>query len=117
MLVRLVNAGCLLGIPALLLALIVGWFDPSAAHHDPIKVYPNGTALMERADRPVDRLEFRYTEEREDGGLYVEFNDGRALRFAPCEYEDSRRCFWDAGTSGNGAGTSFVRYAGRTFRY
>jgi hypothetical protein len=29
----------------------------------------------------------------------------------PCEYEDSVNCRWDAGTSGNGVGDSFVSLA------
>jgi murein DD-endopeptidase MepM/ murein hydrolase activator NlpD len=31
-----------------------------------------------------------------------------APTLAPCEYEDSTGCVWDAGTSGNGVGNSFV---------
>lgn len=32
----------------------------------------------------------------------------RFTDFKPCEYEDSNGCIWNALTSGNGVGTSFV---------
>lgn len=31
-----------------------------------------------------------------------------AVILPPCEYEDSNGCYWDAGTAGNGQGTSFI---------
>lgn len=39
----------------------------------------------------------------------------RALRVGPCEYEDSRNCYWDAGRMGNGVGNSFVDLRGKAF--
>lgn len=30
----------------------------------------------------------------------------------PCEVEDSRNCYWDAGSSGNGEGQSFIDIEG-----
>lgn len=38
------------------------------------------------------------------------------LRSIPsCEVEDSQDCFWDAGTSGNGDGQSFVDIGGTAY--
>lgn len=65
----------------------------------------------------VDRLAPTYAERVEGTPwLLVEFNDGRLVVLRPCQYEDGRRCWWDAGTSGNGIGRSFVRFAGQMFR-
>lgn len=33
---------------------------------------------------------------------------GTAVAMTPCQTEDSTMCYWDAGTSGDGYGTSFV---------
>lgn len=33
----------------------------------------------------------------------------------PCQMEDSQNCYWDAGTSGNGAGHSFIDIAGTAY--
>lgn len=32
-----------------------------------------------------------------------------------CEVEDSQNCFWDAGTSGNGEGESFLDIDGKAY--
>lgn len=37
------------------------------------------------------------------------------LVLPPCEYEDSPNCAWDASTSGNGIGHSFVDLAGTAY--
>lgn len=37
------------------------------------------------------------------------------LVLPPCEYEDSPNCGWDASTSGNGEGTSFVDLNGTAY--
>lgn len=47
--------------------------------------------------------------------LYVELNDGSTYLLRKCVYEDSARCYWDAGSSGNGVGKSFVSLRGRVF--
>lgn len=38
----------------------------------------------------------------------VEWSDGKRLTLLPCKYEDSRHCYWQADTMGDGYGTSFV---------
>ena len=38
-----------------------------------------------------------------------------ALLFPACAVEDDDFCMWDASTSGNGVGHSFVTLFGRTF--
>jgi hypothetical protein len=38
-----------------------------------------------------------------------------AIVLTPCEQEDSANCYWDAGTSGNGVGTSFVDIDGTAY--
>lgn len=40
-----------------------------------------------------------------------------AFLLAPCEWEDSANCHWDAETRGNGQGESFVDIAGLRVRY
>ena len=64
---------------------------------------------MIRFKRELRYIEFQATY------AYVEFNDGSAWRFAPCKFEDSSRCWWDAGHLGVRGGTSFIRYGGKTF--
>lgn len=32
----------------------------------------------------------------------------RTITLTPCEYEDSRNCYWDADVAGNGEGVSFI---------
>lgn len=90
--------------------------QPASIEVQPIKEFANGTVRFERADRPIVKRELRYVEFMPKGHAYVEFNDGSAWLFAPCEYEDSSACFWDAGFRGNRIGTSFIRYGGKTFR-
>lgn len=68
---------------------------------------------LEKADRDVTTVRVSYVEPVGARALYVEINNGAAYRLNPCRYEDGRHCYWDAGTSGNGAGDSFVRVAGR----
>ena len=36
---------------------------------------------------------------------------------APCEYEDSADCYWDAANRGNGLGNSFVDIDGLLFSW
>lgn len=47
--------------------------------------------------------------------LLTEFNDGRLVVLRPCRYEDGRRCWWDADTSGAAGGDSFAVFGGRVF--
>lgn len=102
-------------IIATLLTFGVGVLSAPSANAEAVKVFDNGTVRLEKADRKIQKRELRYVE-LQTSWAYVEFNDGSAWRFAPCEYEDSPRCWWDAGHSGNGIGSSFIRYGGKTFR-
>lgn len=89
----------------------------------PVKVcqnrtFDNGSLRVECRTRDVKtkRLELIYSHPVSRGRVYAEFNNGTAWYFAPCVYEDSGRCHWNAGKRGNGRGTSFIRYGGKTFR-
>lgn len=42
-------------------------------------------------------------------------NGEPASYLPPCLSEDSTNCIWDATTSGNGQGTSFIDYNGQTY--
>jgi hypothetical protein len=90
--------------------------SPASIEVSKVKEFANGTVRYEKADRAFKVRELRYFEHSLHGFAYVEFNDGSAWAFAPCEYEDSSACFWDAGFRGNRIGTSFIRYGGKTFR-
>lgn len=92
--------------------------DPAiaaTAHVSQVRVFDNGTIRYEKGDRPIVRRELHYVEFY-GKRAYVEFNDGSAWSFAPCEYEDSTRCYWNAGKRGNRIGMSFIRLGGRFFR-
>lgn len=104
-------------IIATLLTFGVGVLSaPSAsANVEAEKVFPNGTIRFDRSHWVKER-ELRYVELMPKGHAYVEFNDGSSWLFAPCVYEDSGRCYWDAGHRGNKVGTSFIRFKGKTFR-
>lgn len=88
-------------------SIVVG----GAAHADVTRV--------EKADRLVSHpkrvtyVEPTRRESEEDLLWYVEFRDGSSFLFTPCEVEDERNCYWDAGEMGNGAGESFVNLRGR----
>lgn len=43
---------------------------------------------------------------------YITIGSMNAALLTPCELEDSRDCYWDAGNSGNGVGESFVDIKG-----
>lgn len=47
--------------------------------------------------------------------LHVKFTDGSEFDFAPCKWEDSRTCHWDARQRGNGKGRSFVNLYGKVY--
>jgi hypothetical protein len=52
------------------------------------------------------------------GRLYVELSTGRVYpHLRPCPAEDSRHCFWDATTRGDGHGTPVVKVHGMTLPY
>jgi hypothetical protein len=50
-----------------------------------------------------------------DSRVLATFNDGSMYLVRRCAREDSPRCFWDARTSGNRRGRSFVRLSGATY--
>lgn len=72
---RIANVFCLAGLPALLLALVAGWFDPGAA------------GQIEPADRDVAQVHVAYVEQRTGRGVYMELNDGSTYRF-----RNEKRC-------------------------
>lgn len=39
-----------------------------------------------------------------------------SIALTPCEFEDSRNCYWNASERGNGQGSSFVNVAGFVVR-
>lgn len=84
-------------------ALIGLWLSPGRAY----------AVQLESADRQVDTVRVTYVEPVGARKLYVELNNGAAYRLNPCRVEDGRQCYWDAGDTGNGAGSSFVRVSGR----
>lgn len=84
-------------------ALVGAWLSPGRAY----------AVQLESADRPVETVRVTYVEPVGARRLYVELNNGATYRLNPCRYEDGRHCYWDAGTAGNGAGSSFVVVAGR----
>lgn len=49
------------------------------------------------------------------------YADGREcgvyVTLAPCQYEDSANCYWDASTRGNGNGNSFVDINGHLWTW
>lgn len=46
------------------------------------------------------------------GRAVVTFRDGSRWNFAPCRYEDSRNCHWNAAKRGNHVGRSLVDLRG-----
>lgn len=89
------------GIVAAAVATLI--LAPAAAHAD----------QLEPADRNVDTVRVTYVEPVGARGLFVELNNGAVYRLQPCRYEDSRHCYWDADSRGNGIGRSFIRVSGR----
>ena len=59
---------------------------------------------------------FRMKEDDDDDGIDVEGDDAdegadegaEGAEYAPCAYEDSNNCVWDARHMGNGTGRSYV---------
>lgn len=62
----------------------------------------------------MKNLRVRHFEKLARGRALVAVNDGSVWIFRPCPLEDSPRCWWDAGTSGNGYGHSFVQLGRKT---
>ena len=84
-------------------------------HADAAKPAHRQTYRVEKPARQVARLRVAYVEPMADGRAFVEFNNGAAWIVRPCPLEDSERCWWDAGHSGNGHGWSFVRLHRHTY--
>lgn len=86
-------------------AAVVATLVPAAGH----------AVQVEPATSHPAHVRVSYLEPMTRGRVWLELNNGAAYRLKPCEWEDSRGCYWDAGTSGNGHGHSFVtvRVAGR----
>lgn len=88
---------------AIIGALIGLWISPGRAY----------AGQVEPADRDVKRVHVTYVEPIRGRRLFVELNNGAAYKLRPCRFEDSRGCYWDAATRGNGRGRSFVVVSGR----
>jgi hypothetical protein len=93
--IALALMGTLLGVamlvtPAHARAVQLGEPKVERVHHDPV-LY-------------VEHVQRRW--------YYVELADGSSWMFTPCRQEDSRNCWWNAQTRGNGEGTSFVNIHG-----
>lgn len=84
-------------------AAVVAVAAPVAAHADPVPAVPGGVHVTSISHAPAgDRIT-------------VKLSNGAVDILAPCRYEDGRRCYWDAGTRGNGRGTSFIVTRGYVF--
>jgi hypothetical protein len=73
------------------------------------------TIVLAGPTHTVQHHKIRHFEKLARGRALVAFNDGSVVIFRPCPLEDSPRCWWDAGTSGNGIGHSFVQYHRHTY--
>lgn len=78
-----------------------------------------GTPSAVRLEPPVRKVatvKVTYVQPAKGNRIWVEFNTGSLWSVAPCKYEDSNNCYWDADKRGNGRGTSFVVLKGKTYR-
>lgn len=65
----------------------------------------------------AQRLQVVKSQPLPGGRLRATFNTGMVARFGVCPEEDSRDCYWDAGTAGipGSGGSSFVDYHGQAY--
>jgi len=78
-------------------------------------VFP--TYRLHSAQRKPQQIKVVRLHEIKGVRVVVKFNNGARWSMGPCEYEDSERCFWDAGRSGYPGGDSFVRMYHHTFYF
>lgn len=98
--IKLSNTGLMFGL-MLLLVVLPRTTDPDLAPPSPIEF------VSAETQKPyVSRV--TPVEKRVHTVWRVEWSDGKRLTLWPCKYEDSRHCYWQADTMGNGYGTSFV---------
>lgn len=91
---------------------LLGLAAPAPAH----AAY-DGTVRLDPPTRSVAHVRILETQQLRHGYLLVDFNTGSTWRVAPCRYEDSNNCHWDARKRGNGHGRSFVTLKGKTYYY
>jgi hypothetical protein len=72
-----------------------------------IKTFRNGSDRLRCPTHDARRVELRRVAFKGQEAR-VRFNNGAIWQLVPCRSEDSPNCYWNAGTSGNGAGDSFV---------
>lgn len=88
---------------AVIVTLLVGaWLT------GPGRTEPAAPAAVVSASAEVIHPHITHREHSAPRRLYVEVNDGSAHTLRPCREEDSRRCYWDSRTRGNGVGHSFA---------
>jgi hypothetical protein len=107
-LIKTTNTGLMIGF-MLLLVLMPRTTDPDLAPPAPIefvsasvptKIWVSKITPVEKPHNTVWR---------------VEFSDGKKVVLWPCVYEDSRHCYWQADTMGNGTGRTFLHARQRYF--
>lgn len=77
-----------------------------------------GTGSAVRVEPPVRKVahvRVTYVQRERTNRLSIEFNTGSLWSVRPCRYEDSKNCYWDARSRGNGKGRSFVTLKGKTY--
>lgn len=77
---------------------------PAAAHADPVEDQPGGVYVSRISSAPAGPR------------ITVTLSNVRTDQLRPCVVEDGRRCYWNAGTMGNGRGSDFLVLSGVLFR-
>lgn len=73
------------------------------------------TTRLEPPVRHVAHVKVVSVQETRTSRLWIEFNTGSLWSVAPCKWEHSNNCYWDARKRGNGKGKSFVTLKGKTY--
>lgn len=73
------------------------------------------TVRLEPPTRHVQHVAVTSARPGPGSTLVIRFNTGSKWRVVPCKWEDSRNCYWDARSRGNGHGRSFVTLKGKTY--
>ena len=75
---------------------------------DPDLAPPENVELVSAASEKVYVSRVTPVDKKVHRVWRVEWSDGKKMVLWPCKYEDSSRCYWDAGKRGNKTGHSFV---------
>lgn len=73
------------------------------------------TVRLEAPTRHVQHVRVVKVTPARGESIRVRFNTGSLWRVAPCKWEDSNNCYWDARKRGNRKGRSFVTLKGKTY--